>query len=579
MLAIRVDYLEWPMSYAHRDAYSRRLHAAHDAALSDSLLGDADLGDAVPGDARPRDGRRRTEPTTAVPDRPATPTSTTGTAAATAASGGAPGAHGSAASDGGRAGSGGAPSDGSRSGSGGAASDGTRGLISASWRRSIQAGVDPEDGPAPLALDLSRLGDLRESHPLRPVLPLLTETLARTADESQHVVVITDREGRVLWRDGNPGVMRRADTIGLTDGHGWSEERMGTNGIGTALRVRRPVNVYSAEHLLRLLHIWSCSAAPILDPDSGELLGCVDVSGTALSLHPATAALVGAAARLAESELALRMYERDERLLRRYEALRGRPAVLLSATGRVIAGDPGGALGYRVQLPNGGERLLLRDGRVATMEPFCGGYLVRATTAATTTATTTPAPPPLRLGFLGEGVPTATVSDRRLPLSLRHAEILALLALHPRGLSAEQLSFHLYGDAGNPVTIRAEIHRLRAQLRGTIGAKPYRLTSSVEADFLELRHLLAANNPAALARTYNGPLLPRSESPEIRRERDELEVQVRACLLLHGSPDDLWTYAQTANGRDDLQILERLAESLPFTDHRAAAARARLYTC
>ncbi|MEV0145336.1 MULTISPECIES: GAF domain-containing protein [unclassified Nonomuraea] len=575
MLAIRVDYLEWPMSYAHRDAYSRRLHAAHDAALSDAALGesrpgdsglgDSGLGRAAPGgaargDARPGDRGKRSELSAAVPDRPATPTSTTGAASA---SGGVPGDHGSAGSDEVRA------------GSGGSASDGTRRLISASWRRSIQAGVDPEDGPAPLALDLSRLGDLRESHPLRPVLPLLTETLARMADESEHVVVITDREGRVLWRDGNPGVMRRADTIGLTDGHGWSEERMGTNGIGTALAVRRPVNVYSAEHLLRLLHIWSCSAAPIVDPDSGELLGCVDVSGTALSLHPATAALVGAAARLAESELALRMYERDERLLRRYEALRGRPAVLLSATGRVIAGDPGGALGSRVQLPNGGERLLLRDGRVAMTEPFWGGYLVRATTTAATTA----APPPLRLGFLGEGVPTATVSDRRLPLSLRHAEILALLALHPRGLSAEQLSFHLYGDAGNPVTIRAEIHRLRAQLRGTIGAKPYRLTSPVEADFLELRRLLAANDPAALARMYKGPLLPRSESPEIRRERDELEVQVRACLLLHGSPDDLWTYAQTANGRDDLQILERLAESLPFTDHRAAAARARLYTC
>ncbi|MBN6050570.1 GAF domain-containing protein [Nonomuraea sp. RK-328] len=453
--------------------------------------------------------------------------------------------------------------------------EGTRWLISASWRRSVEAGVDPEDGPAPLSLDLSHLGDVRDAHPLRPLLPLLTETLSRMADETRHIVVVTDRDGRVLWRDGNPGVMRSADRIGLSEGHGWSEERMGTNGIGTALAVLRPVNVYSAEHLLRLLHVWSCSAAPIVDPDSGEVLGCVDVSGTAPSLHPATAALVGAVARLAESQLALRMYERDERLLHRYEDLRGMPGILLSATGRVIAGDPGGALGPRVQLPAAGDRLLLRDGRTAALEPFSGGYLVRATT----TAATPPMPPALRLCFLGEGIPTAAVGDRRLPLSLRHAEILALLALHPRGLSAEQLSFHLYGDAGNPVTIRAEIHRLRAQLRGTIGAKPYQLTSPVEADFLELRHLLAANAPAALARTYKGPLLPRSESPEIRRERDELEVQVRACLLLHGSPDDLWTYAQTANGRDDLQILERLAESLPFADHRAAAARARLYTC
>ncbi|NUW32738.1 GAF domain-containing protein [Nonomuraea sp. SMC257] len=530
------------MSYADLDAYSRRLRAAHDDALS---------GAGGPGGPDP--ATRGTAPGHAEP---------------------APAARGTAPRPG--------EADPAARGRSPRPGEGTRWLITTSWHRSVQAGVDPENGPAPLSLDLSHLGDVRDAHPLRPLLPLLTETLARMADESRHIVVVTDRDGRVLWRDGNLGVMRIADRIGLSEGHGWSEERMGTNGIGTALAVLRPVNVYSAEHLLRLLHVWSCSAAPIVDPDSGEVLGCVDVSGTAPSLHPATAALVGAVARLAESQLALRMYERDERLLRRYEELRGRPGILLSATGRVIAGDPGGALGPRVRLPADGDRLLLRDGRTVALEPFCDGYLVRATTTTATAPTTTTAtivPPALRLCFLGEGVPTAAVGERRLPLSLRHAEILALLALHPRGLSAEQLSFHLYGDAGNPVTIRAEIHRLRAQLRGTIGAKPYRLTSPVEADFLELRRLLAANAPAALARTYKGPLLPRSESPEIRRERDELEVQVRACLLLHGSPDDLWTYAQTANGRDDLQILERLAESLPFADHRAAAARARLYTC
>jgi hypothetical protein len=213
--------------------------------------------------------------------------------------------------------------------------------------------------------------------------------------------------------------------------------------------------------------------------------------------------------------------------------------------------------------------MLLRDGRVAVLEPFADGYLLRSAPSA--------APPTLRLALLGDGPPAAVLGERRLPLSLRHAEILALLALHPRGLSAEQLSFHLYGDDGNPVTIRAEIHRLRTQLRGTIGAKPYRLTSPLEADFLQVRRLLAAGEPASLARAYPGPLLPRSESPEIRRERDELEVQVRTCLLLRGSPDDLWTYAQTSCGRADVQVLERIAASLPSTDHRAAAAQARLF--
>ncbi|WP_188189079.1 helix-turn-helix domain-containing protein [Nonomuraea sp. SYSU D8015] len=463
-----------------------------------------------------------------------------------------------------------------------------RSLIEASWRRSLAAGIDLEGTSAPLVCDLSYIDDIRRDHPLQPLLPLLAETVSGLARETGHVMIITDGQGTVLWREGGNAILRRADQIGLADGHQWEESDVGTNGIGTALATGRPVHVYSEEHLMRVLHVWSCSAAPIRDPDSGRIVGCVDVSGTARSLHPATVALVGAAAKLAENQLAVRMYERDERLRRRYESLRGRPGILLSPTGRVIAGDPAGRLGSRVplwddpdmsgdrlrlpadsgeRLRQSGQRMVLRDGTVGLLEPFSDGYLLRTVPTAT--------PPVLALSFLGERPPTVSFGDREQTLSLRHAEILALLVLHQHGLTAEQLSFHLYGDTGNPVTIRAEIHRLRAQLGNAIAAKPYRLACPVEADFLAVRRHLAAADPAALVRAYKGPLLPRSESPEIRRERDELEAQVRACLLRHGSPEHLWAYAQTAGGHDDYEVLERLA-ALPPTDSRSAAARTRL---
>ncbi|MFI7634044.1 GAF domain-containing protein [Nonomuraea sp. NPDC049400] len=437
-----------------------------------------------------------------------------------------------------------------------------RSLITASWERSLEAGIDPESKGAPLVYDVSRIKDVRQAHPLQPLVPLIAQTLTGLADE---VLIVTDGEGRILWRDGNHTIMRRADQIGLADGHQWTEDSVGTNGIGTALAAGRPVHVYSEEHLMRVLHIWSCSAAPITDPDSGLVIGCVDVSGTSRSLHPATVALVAATAKLAETQLALRMHERDERLRRRYESLRGRPGVLLSSTGRVLLGDPAGDLGERLRLT--GRRVILADGSVALVEPFSDGFLLRPTPSA--------APAALTLTFLGERPPRATFGDLDRPLSLRHAEILALLALHPHGLTAEQLSFYLYGDEGNPVTIRAEIHRLRAQLGDAIAAKPYRLTCPLEADFLEVRRHLSLNDPRALAHAYPGPLLLRSESPEIRRERDELEAQVRACLLRYGSPDELWVYAQTCNGHDDYEVLERLA-ALPATDPRSATARSRL---
>ncbi|TMR24207.1 GAF domain-containing protein, partial [Nonomuraea turkmeniaca] len=228
-----------------------------------------------------------------------------------------------------------------------------RRLIEASWHRSLAAGIDPENTRAPLVFDLDYIDDIREAHPLQPLLPLISQTLAGLADEIGHVMIVTDAHGRVLWREGGSSVLRRADQIGLADGHQWGERNVGTNGIGTALATGRPMHVYSEEHLMRVLHVWSCSAAPVTDPDTGRVIGCVDISGTARTLHPATVALVGAAAKLAESELALRMHERDERLRRRYESLRGRPGILLSPTGRVISGDPAGRLGERVPLLDG----------------------------------------------------------------------------------------------------------------------------------------------------------------------------------------------------------------------------------
>jgi hypothetical protein len=147
------------------------------------------------------------------------------------------------------------------------------------------------------------------------------------------------------------------------------------------------------------------------------------------------------------------------------------------------------------------------------------------------------------------------------------------MALHPSGLTCEQSSFHLYGDEGNPVTVRAEIHRLRAQLGDVVRAKPYRLDCDVDADFLTVRRLLGTGNATAAVRLYPGPLLPRSESAAIQSERDDLNAQLRRQLLHHGDIDALWAYAQT--GEDDLEILGRLMAVLPPEDPRRVAAQLR----
>ncbi|MER7127907.1 GAF domain-containing protein [Streptosporangium saharense] len=447
-----------------------------------------------------------------------------------------------------------------------------RGLISDSWRRSMDAGVDPEASAAPPAFEREDLADVRSHHPMGALLPLVSGTLLDAASASAHILMVTDEEGRVLWRDGDRQVMGMADEVGLADGFHWGERAIGTNGMGTALATRGPVHIFSAEHLVRALHPWSCSAAPIVDPDSGEVIGCVNISGTMHALHPTTVALVETTAKLAESHLALRMRERDDLFRARNDehltALRGEPGALVTATGRVVTSDRTRHWDERVRLPASGDRVVLSDGETALLSPVRDGFLLRVLGGADA--------PVLSLSFLGSRHPAADLDGAHVPLSPRHAEILTVLALNPRGVTAEQLSFHLYGDAGNPVTARAEIHRLRLQLGAVVAARPYRLTCVVRADFLALRRLLAGEDAAAVARAYGGPLLPRSDAPAVRDEREELECRVRAHLLTRGSPDDLWAYANTEGGRGDAHVLERLAAMLPPGDHRAVTAAIRL---
>ncbi|TDC55889.1 GAF domain-containing protein [Actinomadura sp. KC345] len=476
--------------------------------------------------------------------------------------------------------------------------------ISESWRRSLDAGVDADVEAAPLVFDRDVIADAREAHPLDPHVPVLNGLLRRVADEAEHLLVITDDAGHVLWTQGPPAVRREAAAIGLMDGFRWSEDAVGTNGIGTALAAGRPEFVYAAEHVAHVLHRWSCAGAPVTDPDTGRVIGCIDVSATVRTLHPATAALVATAARLAEARLENEMRRRDERLRERLRphlrGLRG-TGLLVTATGRILTGAadpclPGGApaagkawpegwWGRRVTLPACGGTVTLPDGRTAVAEPLGEAFLLRlpgprraggsAPSAGDAAARTAGPGPLLTLSFLGEGRPHAHLGGRPIPLTLRHAEILAMLALHPRGLTGDGLALGLYGEDGSAATVRPEIHRLRQQLGDVVRARPYRLGCTVEADFLTVRRLLDEGDAAGTARLYTGELLPHSDAPAVRAERDELAVRVRRQMLDRGGVGALWAYAQTAPGRDDLEVLERLHDILPPDDPRLAAVASR----
>lgn len=446
-----------------------------------------------------------------------------------------------------------------------------RSVISDSWNRSLAAEVNPDGKLPPVVYEQDEIEDVRSAHPLATVVPMLRQTLVSIADDAEHIMIVTDADGHILWREGAPGVCMAADRVLLTEGVRWSEDAIGTNAMGTVLATGQPVQVYSAEHLVRTYHNWTCAAAPIRDPENGALLGAVDVSGPLRTVHPAMLALVSATAGLAEGQLRARLAMRDEMLRRKHMPrlleLRGEPGALLSPSGRVLASEACGPLPDAVSMRGAPTTVALPDGRIGRVEQLSDdGYLLRLGRGARVSAAPVPA---LDLEFLTDGTPAAALNGRDVPLSLRHAEILVLLASHPGGMSADRLAFELYGDEGNPVTVRAEIHRLRAQLgEDVIRTRPYRLAAQVDADFVRVAAALRQGDLRAVVHSFNGPLLADSEAPAIREERDSLTALVRRAALDSGDADVLWAFWETSCGVDDLEVVETLCDLLPARDPR-----------
>ncbi|WP_375424160.1 GAF domain-containing protein [uncultured Friedmanniella sp.] len=180
-----------------------------------------------------------------------------------------------------------------------------RPLVVDSWRRSVESGVDPESTLAPIRLDDARLAQIRASHPLALVMPVIRRLLVDPAAESGLLVAVSDAAGRLLWVEGDVSLRSQAESMHFLAGADWSEAVAGTNAPGTALALDAPVQILGAEHLSRPVTPWSCSAVPIHEPDTGAVLGVLDLTGGAEVVTLQTLTLVRATVAAVEAELRL----------------------------------------------------------------------------------------------------------------------------------------------------------------------------------------------------------------------------------------------------------------------------------
>jgi hypothetical protein len=459
-----------------------------------------------------------------------------------------------------------------------------RSVVAGSWERSVAAGAS-QDGRRlpPIRMGADELEDYRSRHPLAAALPVFRELLGERASDDEHIFAVTDAAGILLWVQGHAGTLDRAGRMNFAEGAEWSETEAGTNAPGTALAIRRPVQIFAGEHYNTAVHPWSCSAVPIRDPDSGRVLGTVDITGSANIASPYALALVRATARAAEAELAIRVAAADEQARREYANRRvpERSVVaLVSPGGRLLAATPAGRDCFAADAADAADFADVADvadagalfsgteGRRLVAEAVgpAGHLMVHFSGPARPRA----AVGEMRLTALGRDCALVEVDGRTLRLRPRHSEIMVILALAVKGrgevgggLSGPRLAVELSEAEVHPVTLRAEMSRLRTLLGdGVLGSQPYALRRPVTSDFASILDLLAEGRVGAAVSAYPGPLLPDSEAPAIVDYRATLEQQLRAEVLASDDAIVLRRWVSAAWGADDAAAWRALARQL-----------------
>ncbi|UYQ77780.1 transcriptional regulator [Glutamicibacter sp. JL.03c] len=327
-----------------------------------------------------------------------------------------------------------------------------------SWKRSL-AQSDLVQGPPVLSDDRLRLA--RERSELQRIWPVFEKLLVPAATDANLLVALADAGGTLLWVAGSNSSMSQAEHVGFMAGADWAEKSVGTSAPGMALATGSGSQVSGAEHLYEQAQQYSCSAVPIRDPRSGQVIGAIDLTGGPEAIATHSLPLLQAAVMAAETQLLL--------------------------PGAGVVADPDY---LDLSRPDGAH---------------LGSHAV----------------------------------------SLRHAEILTLLAQHRDGLTSAQLVDELFErpDSAAEGTVRAEMVRLRKVLAASPGrsltSRPYRLQWELQTTLGRLRRALEQGDVGSALQLFAPGMLERSQAPGVLALRYRAEAALRELVMDRGSAQQL----------------------------------------
>ncbi|WP_259315332.1 sigma-54-dependent Fis family transcriptional regulator [Capillimicrobium parvum] len=210
------------------------------------------------------------------------------------------------------------------------------GEIDRSWRRSITAGATRKPGSFHYVNEFDADSEL--SRAARPILDRLEGMLQDLGTS----IFLADRTGQIVARRvAGRSERARFDNACAAEGFDFSEESIGTNGLGTAIQEAGAVFVRGPEHFNDALEDLACAGAGIRHPATGRMVGSLSLAAPADAAETMMLALVREGARQIVDNLSLTVGRRELALGRSYQRHRDKGPVIVLNSDTVMSNVTG----------------------------------------------------------------------------------------------------------------------------------------------------------------------------------------------------------------------------------------------
>src|SRR5699024_1813428 len=211
-----------------------------------------------------------------------------------------------------------------------------RPIIASSWKRCLSNEIQPQRKTANDPISQIHLEEnLEKNHFLLQVSLPYMKNLFEHFNDSFSLVMLADSKGMNLYGEATSKTWKKVEKINFIPGTDWSETTVGTNAIGTAIIENQPAQVFANEHFCQGCHHLICSAAPIRDPLTNQVLGVIDLTGEKNLVHAHDLILVINQAKKIENEIRLHAQEQNSMLFEQILDFIRTPVIVFDREGYV----------------------------------------------------------------------------------------------------------------------------------------------------------------------------------------------------------------------------------------------------